>query len=177
MPRRSPGISPVMAARLDPFFRLQPAAEGRKVFLHGVASGDPLADRVILWTRVSGDSAGVPRPVGSRPRSKRSGRSFAAANVHHDAARDFTVKVDATGLQPGTTYYYRFTAAASSSPTGRTRTLSGRGAARRPPRGGLVLQSAGRLLQRLSRHRQPRRPRCRAAPRRLLLRVPERALR
>ncbi|HJR61554.1 MAG TPA: PhoD-like phosphatase N-terminal domain-containing protein, partial [Vicinamibacterales bacterium] len=55
------GVSPV-AVRLEPFFRLQPAAGGRKVFRHGVASGDPLADRVILWTRISGAPADA-RPL------------------------------------------------------------------------------------------------------------------
>ena len=45
-----------LVLRVEPFLRLQPASQGRKVFLHGLASGDPLADRVILWTRVSGQS-------------------------------------------------------------------------------------------------------------------------
>jgi alkaline phosphatase D len=40
-----------------------------------------------------------------------------------DAARDYTVKLDAAGLQPGTTYYYDFAAEGERSPVGRTRTL------------------------------------------------------
>ncbi|MFX7854113.1 PhoD-like phosphatase N-terminal domain-containing protein, partial [Acinetobacter baumannii] len=37
--------------------------------------------------------------------------------------RDYTVKVDAAGLQPGTTYYYQFSAEGATSPVGRTKTL------------------------------------------------------
>jgi len=39
------------------------------------------------------------------------------------ATRDFTVKIDATGLEPGTTYYYRFQSGGEQSVTGRTKTL------------------------------------------------------
>ena len=39
------------------------------------------------------------------------------------ASKDFTVKVDATGLKAATAYHYRFRAYAATSPTGRTRTL------------------------------------------------------
>jgi alkaline phosphatase D len=44
------------------------------------------------------------------------------------AARDFTVKVDAAGLKPATTYYYRFQALGERSPVGRTRTAPASGA-------------------------------------------------
>ena len=100
-------------------------------FLHGVASGDPLADRVILWTRVS--------PVGARgpvlvawelARDPRFTRTVARGEAETGATRDFTVKVDVSGLEPGTTYYYRFTIAGSRSPVGRTRTLPEAGVSR-----------------------------------------------
>lgn len=93
-------------------------------FLHGVASGDPLADRVILWTRVTRETGTAEGRVRWRiardPEFERvvaSGEAFAAAS------RDYTVKVDAVGLAPDTTYYYRFEALGASSPVGRTRTL------------------------------------------------------
>lgn len=93
------------------------------VFLHGVASGDPLSDRVILWTRVTAAAAG-PMPVRyvlaadpSMAQIVRDGEAQATAG------RDFTVKIDVTGLQPATTYYYRFEALGQRSPVGRTRTL------------------------------------------------------
>jgi alkaline phosphatase D len=94
------------------------------IFQHGVASGDPLDDRVVLWTRVSPPegvaSVAVDFVVARDPGLTdvvRSGRVTATP------ARDFTVKPDVKGLQPGTTYYYGFAALGSLSPVGRTRTL------------------------------------------------------
>jgi alkaline phosphatase D len=92
-------------------------------FLHGVASGDPLADRVILWTRVTpaNERASISGHVDvylDEALGRRAGR----ATFTTDASRDFTVKVDFAGLAPGTTYYYRFEAQGAESPVGRTRT-------------------------------------------------------
>ncbi|MEL7538527.1 MAG: alkaline phosphatase D family protein [Pseudomonadota bacterium] len=91
-------------------------------FLHGVASGDPLADRVMLWSRVSGyrDPVTVTLVVAEDPNFERIVRRFETST---DASRDYTIKVDADGLAPGRRYYYRFATADASSPTGRTRTL------------------------------------------------------
>jgi len=94
------------------------------LFQHGVASGDPLADRVILWTRITPQSprrtAGfrwlVARDPGLRDVVQR-------GDGETSVERDFTVKVDAVGLSPGSTYYYRFFAENEASPIGRTRTL------------------------------------------------------
>ncbi|MCB1685890.1 MAG: alkaline phosphatase D family protein, partial [Pseudomonadales bacterium] len=100
------------------------------VFQHGIASGDPLADRVMLWTRIStADSSVVPVRwlIAS---------DAALKNVVNQGVisalpeRDHTVKVDAVGLQPGRTYYYRFDAAGEASPIGRTRTLPEKTASR-----------------------------------------------
>lgn len=93
-------------------------------FTHGVASGDPLSDRVILWSRV------VPAK-GSAPLAGhwqvaldgRFERVVASGAAHTDGSRDYTVKVDATGLVPGQRYFYRFLFDGISSPVGRTRTL------------------------------------------------------
>src|SRR5688500_6915551 len=118
------GLSPVVA-RLEPLLRLQPGAEGRKIFLHGVASGDPLADRVILWTRVSGtDAASRPLVRWEVARDEAFRQIVRRGEVSTAAARDFTVKVDVTGLQPGARYHYRFSSGGERSPIGRTRTLS-----------------------------------------------------
>ncbi len=92
-------------------------------FTHGVASGDPTQDAVILWTRAlatSGDSATVEWTVASDPALTTVVKSGSATA---SAASDFTVKVDVTGLAAGTTYYYAFTANGVRSPIGRTRTL------------------------------------------------------
>jgi len=95
------------------------------VFRHGVASGDPLTDRVILWTRVT-PPAGVTSPQNvswELARDEKFTRIVTRGEVQTGAARDFTVKVDAFGLEPATFYYYRFHAGKAASPTGRTRTL------------------------------------------------------
>ncbi|WP_349740697.1 alkaline phosphatase D family protein [Roseateles cavernae] len=94
------------------------------VFQHGVASGDPLSDRVILWTRVSPASAkpsvSVAYVVATDPGLLNIVKR-GSSKTH--PGRDYTVKVDALGLQPGTTYYYQFTAEGVASPVGRTKTL------------------------------------------------------
>lgn len=97
---------------------------GGSVFAHGVASGDPLHDRVILWTRVS-----LPRGSGAVDvRWQVAERQDFAAPVASGVAqaspdRDFCVKVDAAGLAPGRSYFYRFEALGGQSAVGRTRTL------------------------------------------------------
>lgn len=98
-----------------------PAREAGEVFVHGVASGDPLADRVVLWTRIScrpGTSV-VRWTVATDPDlSDVVARGRALARPE----RDHCVKVDAGGLSPGTTYHYGFRVAGVDSPVGRTRT-------------------------------------------------------
>jgi alkaline phosphatase D len=94
-------------------------------FQHGVASGDPLTDRVILWTRISGyDKATevtweIARDAGFRNIVR---RGVALTGPE----RDFTVKVDADQLQPGQRYHYRFRLDGVTSPVGRTATAADR---------------------------------------------------
>ncbi len=108
------------------------AETGRALaFEHGVASGDPLSDRVILWSRVTPLSAGDQAPVNVHWRVARDPemrRVVKKGEVMTSAARDFTLKVDATGLEPATEYFYRFSVAGAESPVGRTRTLPRAGA-------------------------------------------------
>lgn len=93
-------------------------------FRHGVASGDPLPDAVVLWTRVTPEDTGtdtvmVEWEVSTDP-------TFAtlttSGTLATNVGRDFTVKVDATGLAPATTYYYRFRGLGETSAIGRTKT-------------------------------------------------------
>ncbi|MBS6414602.1 MAG: alkaline phosphatase D family protein [Lawsonella sp.] len=110
-----------------------------KVFVHGVASGDPAPNAVILWTRVTQQPTWTPGSLRGTPvkvkwevcpqvgRSRRFGSAVRSGIVTTDKNRDFTVKVDATGLQPNTRYLYRFTvldgpAAGAVSPVGATKT-------------------------------------------------------
>src|SRR5689334_11630780 len=76
------------------------------VFRHGVASGDPLSDRVILWTRVTPRTAGAQRVSWILASDEKVTQIVARGDADTGAARDFTVKVDASGLKPATTYYY-----------------------------------------------------------------------
>ena len=87
-------------------------------FRHGVASGDPLADRVMLWTRVTvsgGDTAMVRWVVARDPKLA---QVVARGEGQTGAWRDFTVKVDVGGLRPGTMYDYRFETEADARPSG-----------------------------------------------------------
>jgi alkaline phosphatase D len=96
---------------------------GRVAFEHGVASGDPLTRRVILWTRVTPQRR--PRHVIVKYEVALDARMRHVVERGITATgpdRDYTVKVDADGLRPGTTYYYRFSARGVDSPVGRTRT-------------------------------------------------------
>jgi len=96
------------------------------VFSHGVASGDPLSDRVILWTRVLAQDAtdGRDLPVTWEVASDAAFATLVASGgATARASSDFCVKVDAAGLQPGTRYWYRFKAYGAVSPPGRTKTL------------------------------------------------------
>ncbi|MGF7121845.1 alkaline phosphatase D family protein [Rhodococcus sp. AG1013] len=99
-------------------------------FVHGVASGDPLPDGVIIWTRVTPSAAAQPGSgVGETvsvtwevATDSGFGAVVRSGTVTADPRSDHTVKVDVAGLRPGTTYFYRFTAAGQVSPVGRTRT-------------------------------------------------------
>lgn len=102
----------------------------RRMFGHGVASGDPLPTAVVLWTRVTPTAASTPGSgvgpavtvgweVATDPRFRRIVRRGSART---GPDRDHTVKIDAGGLSPATTYWYRFTAGGTTSPVGRTRT-------------------------------------------------------
>ncbi|MCS6934231.1 MAG: alkaline phosphatase D family protein [Chitinophagales bacterium] len=93
-------------------------------FYHGVASGDPLPDRVIIWTRVTPDS-GTTGDIEvywqiatdtSFTQIVNYGKAIAAE------ANDYCVKADVCGLQPATHYYYIFNALGRNSIIGRTKT-------------------------------------------------------
>lgn len=93
-------------------------------FYHGVASGDPLSDAVIIWTRISplgpDDSLMVYWEMATDSVFT---VIIAADSTLTDSTSDWTVKLDVTGLNANTTYYYRFhDAIGNTSMTGRTRT-------------------------------------------------------
>ncbi|MCX6397531.1 MAG: alkaline phosphatase D family protein [Propionibacteriales bacterium] len=101
-------------------------------FVHGVASGDPLPNAVILWTRVTpsvdatpGSGLGPDVPVDWEISSNAGFTDVVASGSSTaSATSDHTVHVDAGGLQPATAYWFRFRALGSTSPVGRTRTAA-----------------------------------------------------
>ena len=99
-------------------------ADAAARFTHGVASGDPLSDRVILWTRVIPQIANDALTVFWQVAIDQAfSRVVASGQATASAGSDYTVKVDATGLQPDQSYFYRFNARGVSSATGTTKTL------------------------------------------------------
>ncbi|MDM3870475.1 alkaline phosphatase D family protein [Porticoccus sp. W117] len=105
--------SQVLAALVEPV--------RNQLFSHGVASGDPTHNSVVIWTRVSaqGDT-----PVSWELfKDKAMQQSIQRGSAITNASRDHTVKIDVQNLQPGNTYYYRFHCNGVSSEPGRTRTL------------------------------------------------------
>jgi len=106
---------------------LPPRERTYEAFEHGVASGDPLTDAVILWTRVTPGGPDDDPPASldvswTIATDQALSDVVASGTETTDATRDWTVKVDATGLSPATTYYYRFASMGADSPLGRTRT-------------------------------------------------------
>jgi alkaline phosphatase D len=102
-------------------------------FTLGVASGDPQADRVILWTRLAPAPlepglAGMPdAPVDviwQVATDDRFRRLVAQGTTAAEPATAHSVHVDATGLEPTTDYTYRFVVGDWTSPVGRTRTTA-----------------------------------------------------
>ncbi|MFT6100631.1 MAG: alkaline phosphatase D [Arenicella sp.] len=105
-------------------------------YQHGVASGDPLQTRVILWTRISFEPSLEQKP-GTRGQAIRVqwqvsnnaqftdivSQGFTSTNAN----RDYTIKVDADHLKPDSGYFYRFICNQVISPIGRTRTLAAHG--------------------------------------------------
>jgi len=104
---------------------LPPSSDLKISFEHGLASGDPLSDRVILWTRFSPDKE-VDRFVVSYEVAKDEAftqlvRPAQTAIVTKEG--DYTLKVDYQNLEAGSLYYYRFKHGTSVSPVGKTKTL------------------------------------------------------
>jgi alkaline phosphatase D len=103
------------------------ATEG--VFRHGVASGDPLPDRVVIWTRVTG--AAEPAEVSwTMARDPELTDVVASGRQAVSSDDDYCVHVDVEGLAPDTHYWYAFELGNERSPVARTRTLPGAGCER-----------------------------------------------
>ena len=123
--------APGTAAELPPLPQSLPA----ELFALGVASGDPLPDSVILWTRLVNDpladGGGVPEqslPVRWEVAAEDSFEDVVASgDAVAEPAVAHAVHVDASGLEADTWYWYRFSVGGTTSPVGRTRTAPARG--------------------------------------------------
>ncbi|MEU0404841.1 alkaline phosphatase D family protein [Streptomyces sp. NPDC006197] len=135
-------VAPVLLGAASPAL----ADTGAPAFLHGVASGDPLPDGVLLWTRVTptpeavpGSGLGPDVQVGWELAEDRAfARVVASGTTTASAASDHTVKADVRGLRPATAYWFRFTVGAVVSPAARTRTAPAADAAAPGVRFGVV---------------------------------------
>jgi len=115
-----------VAAFLSPLGRsLAAEVLGATGFTHGVASGEPGADSMLLWTRyvpAAGETA--PRLQVEVALDPSFAKVVAGGSVRTGAFRDWTAKITVDGLKPGTVYWYRFVAPnGDKSPVGRTKTL------------------------------------------------------
>lgn len=103
---------------------------GHKVsFGHGVASGDPTQTSVILWTRITTDAPGAVPVTWVVARDPAFKQVVKRGTTSTGPERDYTVKVDAEGLEPGQLYYFYFLVGRTPSPGGATRTLPANGTA------------------------------------------------
>ena len=148
-------------------------------FSLGVASGDPLPDSVILWTRLAPDpmnGGGMPqRPVDVEwqvAADERFTKISASGSTQAVPALAHSVHVDAQGLQPATGYFYRFRGGQRDQSGGSHphRAQGLRGTRTAPSRRGELSELRVRLLARLSAPVR-RIARSRAACRRLHLRI------
>ena len=128
-----------VGARLTRGPLLLPARSALQVsgqpFTLGVASGEPLADGVVLWTRLAPEplvaGGGMPaQPVAVRWQVARDERfakvvAHGVASARPDVAH--SLHVDVRGLDPAREYFYRFITSDTTSPVGRTRTAAARG--------------------------------------------------
>ncbi|WP_419820590.1 alkaline phosphatase D family protein [Acinetobacter sp.] len=93
-------------------------------FEHGVASGDPLQDRVILWTRLTpNDTSARLQVTWEIALDDQFKQIIKTDKVTTAKAQDFTIKVDVINLKPDQRYFYRFSFGNKVSPVGQTKTL------------------------------------------------------
>ncbi|MFN0024823.1 MAG: alkaline phosphatase D family protein [Parvularculaceae bacterium] len=103
-------------------FSAAPAGAGG-MFSHGLASGDPTQDSVVIWSRLTTPTPDPVAVVWEIAESENFARPAASGEVRASAENDFTLKAVPAGLKAGQTYYYRFRAGDTVSLTGRTRTV------------------------------------------------------
>ncbi len=109
---------------------LPEVAKGNNIFSLGVASGDPLPDGVVLWTRLAPqpleENGGMPKKVvevaWEIAEDERFQNVVQKGTVIADPAWGHSMHVDVRGLKPARWYWYRFRFGNQMSAVGRTRT-------------------------------------------------------
>jgi alkaline phosphatase D len=112
-----------VALTFAPAFLRHARADAAPRFALGVASGQPRADGVVLWTRLTGP--GLPeRVVVAWEIARDEGFTDIAAHGEElaESAWAYSVHAEPAGLAPARAYWYRFRALGQQSATGRTRT-------------------------------------------------------
>ena len=97
------------------------------VFNHGVASGDPLSDRVILWTRVTPQQAGPVRVILEVSINKSFSSIIFSQKLQTSSLSDYTIKYDFLAKKycdSDKGFFYRFRAGNATSEIGKSRTFS-----------------------------------------------------
>ncbi len=117
------GASLAACSAPNPISARNDATISDSAFKHGVASGDPYADSVVLWTHVTPDTEGDVQVLWDVATNQDFSNIIATGVTQTNAAKDYCVKVIADGLAAGTEYFYRFRSGEVSSSVGRTRTL------------------------------------------------------
>ncbi|MEO1010721.1 MAG: alkaline phosphatase D family protein [Bacteroidota bacterium] len=93
-------------------------------FYHGVASGDPYQNSLVIWTRITPKFQMKKVPITWEVASDPDFKSIVKLGEFNTSPkRDYTVKVVVDGLRPGTTYYYRFKGLGRYSAIGTSKTL------------------------------------------------------
>ncbi|MEL0639623.1 alkaline phosphatase D family protein [Pseudoalteromonas aliena] len=93
-------------------------------FKHGVASGDPLNNALIIWTRATTSQSSFEVTVAWELASDSQFKNIIRSGREKtDKSRDFTIKIDVQDLAPNTEYFYRFMGLNTQSPIGRAKTL------------------------------------------------------
>ena len=119
---RRQAVLGVSSTLLLPAACSQTATIPDSIFAHGVASGDPEPNSVVIWTRVSGskDPVAVDWYVA---RDSEMLDVVSHGQLTTNAQRDYTVKQVVDGLEPGKRYFYQFVVNGTTSTLGQTKTL------------------------------------------------------
>lgn len=125
------GLSALVLSGLAPAaLRAQRITFDRDPFTLGVASGYPEPGAVVLWTRLAPEplapGGGMPAAVvevdWEVAEDERFSRIVRSGKTHAEPDWAHSVHIEAAGLEPGRTYFYRFASGGAQSPVGRTAT-------------------------------------------------------